>query len=47
MERARGDWSSVESPKPEMPKFSDVMKQQIGGLDKLFMRRDKKKPGEE
>lgn len=47
MERARGDWSSVESPRPEMPKFSDVMKQQIGGLDKLFGRRDKKKPGEE
>ncbi len=47
MERARGDWSSVESPKPEMPKFGDVMKQQIGGLDKLFGRRDKKKPREE
>jgi hypothetical protein len=29
-----------------MPKIGDIMKQQIGGLDKLFGRRDKKKPGE-
>jgi prephenate dehydrogenase len=47
LERARGDWSSVESPRPELPKFGDVMKQQIGGLDKLFGRHNKKKPGEE
>jgi prephenate dehydrogenase len=45
-ERAKGDWLKVESPRPDMPKIGDIMKQQIGGLDKLFGRRDKKKPGE-
>jgi hypothetical protein len=47
LERARGDWLVVESEKPEMPKFGDIMKQQIGGLGKLFGRRGKKKPGDD
>jgi prephenate dehydrogenase len=47
LERARGDWLTVESSRPEMPRFGDIMKQQIGGLDKLFGRRHKKKPGDD
>ncbi|HEX7620688.1 MAG TPA: prephenate dehydrogenase [Anaerolineales bacterium] len=47
LERAKGDWLSVESGRPEMPKAGDVFKQQIGGLDKIFGRRDKKKPEED
>jgi prephenate dehydrogenase len=44
LERAKGDWLTVESGRLEMPKIGDIMKQQIGGLDKLFGHRDKKKP---
>ena len=47
LERSKGDWLTVESPRPDMPKVGDIMKQQIGGLDKLFGRRDRKKPGED
>ena len=46
LERAKGDWLSVESGRQEMPKIGDIMKQQVGGLDKLFGRRDRK-PDEE
>ncbi len=46
LERFKGDWMSVESGRPEMPKVGDMLKQQIGGLDKLFGRRNRKKPGE-
>ncbi len=46
-ERAKGDWLAVESGKQEMPSIGNVWKQQIGGLDKLFGHREKKKPGEE
>jgi prephenate dehydrogenase len=42
LERAKGDWLSVEIGRQEMPKIGDIMKQQIGGLDKIFRRRDKK-----
>ena len=42
LERAKGDWLSVERGGQEMPKAADIMKQQIGGLDKLFGRRNKK-----
>jgi hypothetical protein len=42
LERAKGDWLSVEFGRPEMPKVSDILKQQIGGLDKLFGRGRKK-----
>jgi prephenate dehydrogenase len=44
LERAKGDWLSVEFGRQEMPKAGDILKQQIGGLDKIFGRRDKKKP---
>ena len=47
LERARGDWRSVEFGGQEMPKASDFLRQQIGGLDKLFARRSRKKPEEE
>jgi prephenate dehydrogenase len=47
LERAKGDWLSVESGRPEIPKVGDIFKQQIGGLDKIFGRRNKKKPEEE
>jgi prephenate dehydrogenase len=42
LERARGDWLAVESGKQELPKVGDILKQQLGGLDKLFGRREKK-----
>jgi prephenate dehydrogenase len=42
LDRARGDWLAVESARQEMPKMGDILKQQIGGLDKLFNRRNKK-----
>ena len=42
MDRAKGDWLAVEMGRQEMPKVSDILKQQIGGLDKLFGRRNKK-----
>jgi prephenate dehydrogenase len=46
-ERAQGDWLSVESRQPDLPTVPGIWKQQIGGLDKLFGRSDKKKPGDE
>jgi prephenate dehydrogenase len=46
-ERVQGDWKSVESKSLEMPKAGDIWKQQIGGLDKLFGRRNRKKPGDD
>ena len=42
MDRAKGDWLAVEMGRQEMPKVSDIFKQQLGGLDKLFGRRNKK-----
>jgi prephenate dehydrogenase len=47
LERAKGDWLSVEFGKPEMPKTIDILKRQIGGLDKLFRRGGRKKPEED
>ena len=47
LERAKGDWLAVESGRVEMPKMGDVLKQQIGGLDKLFGRHDRKAPDED
>jgi prephenate dehydrogenase len=44
LERSKGDWQSVEFGGQEMPKVRDLLKQQIGGLDKLFGRGSKKKP---
>jgi len=41
-ERATGDWLAVEFGGQELPKIGDFLKQQIGGLDKLFGWRDKK-----
>ena len=41
-ERAEGNWQSVELGGQEMPKASDIWKQQVGGLGKLFERRGKK-----
>jgi prephenate dehydrogenase len=42
LDRAKGDWLAVESGRQELPKMGDILKQQIGGLDKLFNRRNKK-----
>jgi len=47
LERGKGNWQAVEFPGLEMPTVGGVLKQQIGGLDKLFGRRGKKKPDEE
>jgi hypothetical protein len=41
-EREKGDWLTGKFPRAEMPTSGDILKQQIGGLDKLFKRRDKK-----
>jgi prephenate dehydrogenase len=41
-ERAKGDWLTDNFPHPQMPTSGDIMKQQIGALDKLFKRRDRK-----
>ena len=46
LDRAKGDWLAVEFGGQEMPKASDILKQQVGGLGKIFGRRDKK-PDEE
>ncbi|MGA2504378.1 MAG: prephenate dehydrogenase [Anaerolineales bacterium] len=43
LERAQGDWLSVEAGRPEMPKVGDIWRQQIGGLGKLFGGHEKKK----
>ncbi len=46
-DRHGGDWKRVEYGQPhELPKASDILKQQVGGLDKLFGR-PKKKPKSE
>ena len=42
LDRAKGDWLAVETGRQEMPKVGDILKQQVGGLDKLFGRRNKK-----
>ena len=42
LDRAKGDWLAVEIGRQDMPKVGDILKQQIGGLDKLFGRRNKK-----
>jgi prephenate dehydrogenase len=42
LDRAKGDWLSVETGKVDLPKLGDILKQQIGGLDKLFGRRGSK-----
>jgi prephenate dehydrogenase len=41
-ERAKGDWLTGNFPRTEMPTSGDILRQQIGGLDKLFKRHDKK-----
>ncbi len=40
-ERSRADWIGVERGRPDLPKMGDIMKQQIGGLGKIFRRHDK------
>ena len=47
LDRLKGDWLAVEVGGQEMPKASDILKQQIGGLGKLFGRHDNKKPDED
>ena len=42
LDRARGDWLAVEMGAQELPKIGDILKQQLGGLDKLVGRRKKK-----
>ena len=46
LERAKGDWLAIETGRQEMPKISGILRQQIGGLDKIFKRRDKKPDGD-
>ena len=41
-ERYKGNWQAVEFGRLEMPKTGDILKQQVGGLDKLFGRRKRK-----
>jgi prephenate dehydrogenase len=41
-ERAKDDWLAVEYGRSELPTTRNILKQQIGGLDKLFSRRAKK-----
>ena len=41
-ERAEGNWQLMEFGGQEMPKASDIWKQQVGGLGKLFEQRGKK-----
>jgi prephenate dehydrogenase len=41
-DRFKGDWQSAGGNRPEMPRMGDILKQQIGGLDKIFGRRGKK-----
>jgi prephenate dehydrogenase len=41
-ERGEGNWQLVEFGGQEMPKASDIWKQQVGGLGKFFERRRKK-----
>jgi prephenate dehydrogenase len=43
-DRHQANWRAAEMSRPEMPTAGEIMKQQLGGLDKLFGRR-KKKPG--
>ena len=46
-ERHAGDWRKMEyGRRSELPKTSDILKQQVGGLDKLFGRRKKKSNSE-
>jgi len=42
LERTKGNWLSVEIGGQEMPKAGDLLKRQIGGLDKIFRRGNKK-----
>lgn len=42
LDRAKGDWLAVETGSQEMPRAGDILRQQIGGLDRLFGRRNKK-----
>lgn len=45
-ERFQADWKTVEFGRPDLPRAGDILKQQVGGLDKIFGRR-KKKPNPE
>jgi cyclohexadieny/prephenate dehydrogenase len=45
VERFKGDWLAIDPGGTEMPTVRGMLKQQIGGLDKLF-RRSSKKPDE-
>ena len=42
LDRHQADWKAVEFGRPELPTTGDILKQQLGGLDKLFERRKKK-----
>jgi len=46
LERYQGNWQAVEFGRLEMPKVGDILKQQVGGLDKLFRQRKKKSDAE-
>lgn len=43
-ERSQGNWQSVEGVQQEFPRAADILKQQIGGLGKLFRRKDNSNP---
>ena len=42
LERHQADWKTVEFGKSELPKAGDILKQQVGGLDRIFGRGRKK-----
>jgi prephenate dehydrogenase len=42
LERAQGDWLSVEFGRPELPTAGDFLKQQVGDWKKILGRRSKK-----
>jgi prephenate dehydrogenase len=39
LDRSKGNWLEVERGRVEMPTMGGILKQQVGGLDKLFRRR--------
>ena len=46
LERHQANWRADEFTRQELPKMGDIMRQQLGGLDKLFKRGKKKSDSE-
>jgi prephenate dehydrogenase len=43
-ERSKGDWTTVEAGKVEMPDYGNLLQRQFGGMGKFFRRKDKSNP---